>query len=180
MKLGKFMAAAVIMLMTASTGILRGEPQNNYSAKTNGQAAGSLLKKFQKQYKADGKIDLANLDNVIQLTALGNVIYGLKGQDDNSEYFNDFSMGLVSGSKKLINTNSASNITKLLRSLADIDFTSISKATEAALNSAIPEMYSTGQNGEKKAAEAISSLSSDRNAIAAASAVSSILDLLGK
>lgn len=182
MKLRKFLTAAVVLFMTASIGVLRGEPQqqNTYSAKTNGQAAGALLKKFYKLYKDDGKIDLANFDNVVQLTALGNVIQGLKGQDDNSDYFNDFTSGLVPGSKKLINTAIAPNITRILRSLANIDFTTISKATEAAMNSAITETFSTGQSGEKKVAAAIASLSTDSNALAAVSTVSSILDLLGK
>ena len=182
MKLKKLLAVAVLMLMTASIGILRAEIyENTYSAKTNGQAAGALLKRISKQYKADGKIDLTNLDNVINLTALGNVTMNLKGQDDNSEYFKDFTTGLALNSKRLISPNNVLNIAKLLRSLADLDFATIAEAGQNAINNAVTEMYSsTGPKGEDKAAKAISSLPSDSKALAVVSAVSSILDLLDK
>ena len=182
MKLRKILAVLVCVLMTASFGILSAEAQQNtYSAKTNGQAAGAILKNLYKQYKSGGKIDLSNLDSVIQLTALANVIQGLKGQDESSEYFNDFTNGLVRGSKKLIDSNTAPGITKSLRTLADVDLSAISNATTAAINSAITETYSdSGQSGAKKVSEALSSLPSDKNAMTAVSTVSSILGLLGK
>ena len=42
------------------------------AATTNGQAAGAALKALYSQYKADGKLDMANLTNIMNLATLAN------------------------------------------------------------------------------------------------------------
>ena len=79
-KLSTILAVMALFVLTASCGVLGLGAAGNGS--TNGQASGAALKSLYSQYKSDGKVDLANLNNVISMAQLVNGIQGLKGIDD--------------------------------------------------------------------------------------------------
>ena len=60
------------------------------AATSNGQAAGAALKALYTQYKADGKIDLSNINNIMNLAALANNVKDLKGKTNKSAFYKDF------------------------------------------------------------------------------------------
>ena len=59
-------------------------------ATSEGQAAGVALKALYTQYKADGKLDMANLTNIMNLATLANNVKDLKGQTNKSAFYKDF------------------------------------------------------------------------------------------
>ena len=76
--------------------------QTTTAATSNGQAAGVALKALYTQYKADGKLDMGNLTNLMNLTTLATNVQGLKGQSNKSAFYMDFAKGLVLGSNNLV------------------------------------------------------------------------------
>ena len=54
------------------------------AATSNGRAAGAALKSLYAQYKADGKLDMSNFNNIMNLATLANNTKDLKGQSDKS------------------------------------------------------------------------------------------------
>ena len=89
-------AVIALCVLTASCGVLGMGGSNSGSA--NGQQSGAALKSLYSQYKSDGKVDLANLNNVISMAQLVNGIQGLKNVDDKSKFYGDFAAGLILGS----------------------------------------------------------------------------------
>lgn len=132
MKLTKIFAAAMVVLMTASCGILGGG-NSAASGSTSGQASGAALKNLYSQYKTDGKIDVTNLNNVINLATLANGIQGLKGQDDKTAFYTDFAMGLILGSNNLVTQTTAPTVTNSLSGLANTDLSAITNAATNAI-----------------------------------------------
>ena len=68
MKLTKIFAAAALVLMTASCGVLGSgstSTQSASSGSTGGQASGAALKNLYTQFQADGKLDVTNINNVV-------------------------------------------------------------------------------------------------------------------
>ena len=53
---------------------------------TNGKAAGSALKSLYTQYKADGKLDMSNLNNILNMSTLASNVKGLKEMTDKSAF----------------------------------------------------------------------------------------------
>ena len=72
------------------------------TATVDGKAAGVALRALFTQYKADGKFDMGNLNNLLNLTSLANNIQGLKGQTNKGAFYKDFASGLVMGSNNLV------------------------------------------------------------------------------
>ena len=106
------------------------------AATTNGQAAGAALKALYSQYKADGKLDMANLSNIMNLATLANNVKDLKGQTNKSAFYKDFATGLVSGSGNLItSTNSSSVMSGLSNLVNKVDLSALQgKATDVVNN----------------------------------------------
>lgn len=138
---------------------------------TNGQASGAALKSLYSQYKTDGKVDLQNLNNIMNIVALANGIQGLKGIDDKSAFYTDFATGLVLGSNNLVSKSNSSAVTGLLSGLAGNDLSvltglaknAIGNAAEQSVNSAITNAASTLSNISEKTAgvaNTVSTLSS--------------------
>jgi hypothetical protein len=105
---------------------------------TNGKAAGSALKSLYTQYKADGKLDMSNLNNIMNAATLATNVKGLKGQTDKTTFYKDFASGLILGSENLVTSATSSNVMSGLSNLANnVDLPSLTEAaTTAATNAA--------------------------------------------
>jgi hypothetical protein len=102
-------------------------------ATANGQAAGAALKSLYTQYKADGKLDMANLTNIVNLTTLASNVKGLKGLTDKTAFYKDFAAGLIVGSGNLVTqTNSTSVMNGLTNLVNNVDLSALTdKASDA-------------------------------------------------
>ena len=107
-------------------------------ATTNGKAAGAALKALYAQYKADGKIDMSNLTNIMNVATLANNVKGLKGQSNKGEFYKDFASGLVMGSGSLVNESNTSSVMDGLTNLVNnFDLSGLQdKATSAVTTAA--------------------------------------------
>lgn len=138
------------------------------TATGNGQAAGAALKALYTQYKADGKLDMSNLNNILNLTTLANNIKGLKGQSNKSTFYKEFASGLVLGSNSLVTSSNSSSVMSGLTNLVNnVDLSGLTEKAEST---------------QEKAASALSAISGKtttavENASEIASSVSSILNL---
>ena len=106
------------------------------AATSNGQAAGAALKALYTQYKADGKIDLSNINNIMNLAALANNVKDLKGQTNKSAFYKDFAAGLVTGSNSLVTSSNSTAVMNGLSNLVNnVDLTVLQgKASEVVEN----------------------------------------------
>lgn len=137
------------------------------SGSSNGQAAGAALKSLYTQYKADGKLDMTNLSNILNLATLTQNIQGLKGQSDKSAFYKDFASGLILGSSNLVTQNTASSVMSGLTSL-------VSNVDLSGLQNKAAQVTDKTSNAVSTATAAIS------NASAIADSVTSIMNLFKK
>ena len=75
---------------------------NSAAATSAGRSCGKAISTLYKEYKRQGKIDVANptaLTCIVQIAAARNV---LKENKDDKAFLSAFTMGLVSGSNNLI------------------------------------------------------------------------------
>ena len=122
--LSKICAALAAVVLLASCGSMGTMATNGTGTgltvgTTNGQASGAALKNLYTQYKTDGKVDLNNVNNLMNMVALATGIQGLKGQTDKSAFYTDFAAGLILGSNNLVNKNTSSAVTGLLGNLVN-------------------------------------------------------------
>lgn len=130
-KIFGFIAVAALLLSTVSCGVLG--LGGNSDGSVNGQTSGAALKSLYSQYKTDGKVDLANLNNVISMAQLVNGIQGLKNVDDKSKFYGDFAAGLILGSNNLVTQQTSNPVTSTLQGLVQgTDLTAIAAAGLAA------------------------------------------------
>ena len=100
------------------------------NAATQGQSAGAALKSLYAQYKADGKFDTKNLNNIINTLQLVNACSDLKNNAKQSDYWKNFVSGLILGSEQLVTEKIAQPVTEQLTSLAaQVDTTKLQQAT---------------------------------------------------
>lgn len=138
---------------------------------TNGQAAGVALKGLYTQYKADGKLDMGNLTNLMNLATLASNVQGLKGQTNKSAFYKDFAAGLITGSNNLVTSkNSTSVMSGLTNLVNNVDLSGLTSKTADA-SSAVSNALS---GASSKANTAID------NANEIASSVTNILNLFKK
>lgn len=141
------------------------------AATSNGQAAGVALKSLFTQYKADGKLDMGNLNNLMNLAALATNVQGLKGQTDKTTFYKDFASGLVLGSNNLVNSANSTSIMSGLQNLVNnVDLSGLTAKTEDA-KTALTEKLTTASGKATTAVE---------NATEIAGAVTNILNLFKK
>lgn len=145
MKLKSFLALAMACMFMSSCALL-GMGGATASGSANGQASGAALKSLYSQYKTDGKVDMGNLTNIMNIVALTNGIQGLKGLDDKSAFYSDFATGLILGSNNLVTQQTAKPVTNTLGSLASTDLSGI--LSTAAAVSALTQ--ATQQGGQKQ------------------------------
>lgn len=154
------------------------------AATSNGRAAGAALKSLYTQYKADGKLDMSNFNNIMNLATLANNTKDLKGQSDKSAFYKDFAAGLVLGSGNLVTQSNTTSVMSGLSNLVNnVDLSGLAAAAAAAAPapakqettssavSALASATSTLTNASEKATTAV------ENASEIAESVSSILNL---
>ena len=136
---------------------------------TNGKAACSALKSLYTQYKADGKLDMSNLNNIMNAATLATNVKGLKGQTDKTAFYKDFASGLILGSENLVTAATSSTIMNGLSNLANnVDLSSLTEtATTAATNAATSALTNAATSAVTKVVDSETT-----------SAISNILSLL--
>jgi hypothetical protein len=144
---------------------------------SNGQAAGAALKSLDTQYKADGKLDMTNLNNILNLTTLSNNIKELKGMSDKSKFYKDFATGLIKGSDSLVNkSNSTSVMNGLTNLVNNVDLSALTQTTETTAKTESTSALSSLLSGSG-ASSGSSTTETAGNASEIMSSVSSILNL---
>ena len=141
------------------------------TATSNGQAAGVALKSLFTQYKADGKLDMGNLNNLMNLAALATNVQGLKGQTDKTTFYKDFASGLVLGSNNLVNSANSTSIMSGLQNLVNnVDLSGLTQKAETTKEN-LTEKLTAASSKANTAVE---------NATEIAGAVTNILNLFKK
>lgn len=164
MKLFKHLLVAV-MVMAVS-----GNAYAQLSA-ANGLAAGKSLLALYKQYKADGKLDLSNTNNITNIVSLITNVKGLKSGATTATTPQSFVSNLISGSSDLVTKSNANSVLNTLGSIASLDTKSLtSSAASSAVSSALGGLM--GQQSATKAANTTES------AVTAASALTSLFKTL--
>ena len=153
-------AVIALCVLTASCGVLGMGGSNSGSA--NGQQSGAALKSLYSQYKSDGKVDLANLNNVISMAQLVNGIQGLKNVDDKSKFYGDFAAGLILGSNNLVTQQTSNPVTSTLQTLVQgTDLTAIAAAglTAAAQSQQAQQVQQTATTASNNVANTVQAIS---------------------
>jgi hypothetical protein len=144
-------------------------------ATSEGQAAGVALKALYGQYKADGKLDMSNLTNLMNLAALATSVQNLKGQTDKTTFYKDFVKGLISGSNNLVNADNSTSIMSGLQNLVNnVDLSGLTASAEEKAESAAATLTERLTGASEKANTAV------ENATEIAGAVTNILNLFKK
>ncbi len=164
MKAMKSFAAVAISLLLASCGVLGGTAATPaaQSGTTGGQASGAALKSLFGQYKADSKVDLTNINNIISLAQLVNGVQGLKDMDDKSQFYADFAAGLILGSQNLVTEQTSAPVTNALGSLVNgTDLSAIAAAglAAAAQSQQAKQAQAQAQEAAGNVAEKVSAIS---------------------
>ena len=138
MKLNAIIAAAAALLLATSCGIF-GAGNGTQTPTGSGQASGAALRNLYTQYKTDGKIDMTNINNLLNLAALSQCIGELKdaGTVDKSDYLREFATGLILGSNNLVNQNNSTPVVSGLTNLAGINLNSVTTAAASLLANGI-------------------------------------------
>ena len=135
--------------------------QTGNAAVSAGQGAGNALQALYTQYKADGKYDYKNMQNILNTVTLVANCEGLKENYKDKTYLTEFGKGMIASSLGLVTQNNVQTVTN---SLVDMV-----KANE------------TVQNATSKVQEGANSAASYANTAAQyASSISSLLSLFGK
>ena len=179
-----FIAAAVALFAaeaTADAQLLKNLLNKTTSSSTtetvsagtsNGKQAGAALKSLYVQYKADGKLDMSNITNLLNLTTLATNVQGLKGQSDKGTFYKDFASGLVLGSSNLVtSTNSTSVMSGLTNLVENVDLSGLTASAEEKAQSAASTLTEKLAGASDKANTAV------ENATEIAGAVTNILNL---
>jgi hypothetical protein len=144
-------------------------------ATSDGQAAGVALKALYGQYNADGKLDMSNLTNLMNLAALATSVQNLKGQTDKTTFYKDFVKGLISGSNNLVNADNSTSIMSGLQNLVNnVDLSGLTASAEEKAESAAATITEKLSGASEKANTAV------ENATEIATAVTNILNLFKK
>lgn len=132
--------------------------QTGNAAVSAGQGAGNALQALYTQYKADGKYDYKNMQNVLNTVTLVANCEGLKENYKDKTYLKEFGKGMIASSMGLVTQNNVQTVTN---SLVDMIKTN-----------------ETVQNATTKVQEGANSAASYANTAAQyASSISSLLSL---
>ena len=137
----------------------------------SGKTAGIALRALFTQYKADGKLDMGNVNNLLNLTALANNIKGLKDQNNKTTFYKDFASGLVSGSNNLVTTANSTTVMDGLKNIVDnVDLSALTQKAEVAATT-VSDKVATATEKANTAASNVNEI---------ATAVTNILDIFKK
>lgn len=117
--------------MDALAGLLGAAQQPAQSESyTAGQQSGVALKALYAQYKADGKLDFSNLNNLLNIVNLSAQVQKITKAEQGTVDYSEFGKGLVAGSVNLVNDINKDQVVNVLtQQLAKVD---TSKITEVA------------------------------------------------
>lgn len=129
MKFKFFAALAATIAMTASCGIM----SNSGSSLSNmGKSSGIALASLYSQYRADGRVDMKNLNNIINIATIVNDLQTAKSQDEKSLQSDDFVSGLITGSMQLVNQKNSTSVLDNLATIAKLNLSEITNAAATA------------------------------------------------
>ena len=97
----------------------------NDAAYTSGQQSGVALGALHAQYKADGKVDMTNFTNILNIAIVANAAQTLKEQTEGGQYYKDFSKGLIVGSNELVSETTVGNVIAGVSALTNVDVESL-------------------------------------------------------
>lgn len=184
MKLNAILAAAAALLLATSCGIF-GAGNGTQTPTGSGQASGAALRNLYTQYKADGKVDMTNINNILNLAALSQCIGELKdaGKVDKSEYVKEFATGLILGSNNLVNQNNSTPVVGGLTNLAGINLSSVTTAAAGLLANGITTANAAAQQAAAQQAAAQQAAAATQQAATAttntASAITNAITTVG-
>ena len=121
----KVIFAVAATLLMSSCGITRTTSSNTatpqaatstpaQTAVSAGQGAGNALLNLYNQYKADGKYDYQNMQNILNTVTLIANCEGLKSNYKDTEYLKDFGKGMIASSLGLVTQNNVETVTNSL------------------------------------------------------------------
>ena len=142
---------------TASTQTAQTTPVRNSSstaAMSAGQGAGSALQSIYTQYKADGKFDYKNMQNILNTVTLVANCEGLKDNIKNTTYLKDFGKGLIASSLGLVTQDNVTTVTNSL-----VNMVTNTETVQQATSTAQSGLY-TAANYANTAATYASSIGS--------------------
>ncbi len=184
MKLNAILAAAAALLLATSCGIF-GAGNGTQTPTGSGQASGAALRNLYTQYKTDGKIDMTNINNILNLAALSQCIGELKdaGKVDKSEYVKEFATGLILGSNNLVNQTNSTPVVGGLTNLAGINLSSVTTAAAGLLANGITTANAAAQQAAAQQAAAQQAAAATQQAATAttntASAITNAISTVG-
>ena len=120
--------------MEALAGMLGATQQPAQSESyTAGQQSGVALKALYAQYKADGKLDFSNLNNLLNIVNLSAQVQKVTKAEEGTVDYTDFGKGLIAGSVNLVNElNQEKVVNVLTQQLSKIDTSKITEAADKA------------------------------------------------
>lgn len=120
--------------MEALAGMLGATQQPAQSESyTAGQQSGVALKALYAQYKADGKLDFSNINNLLNIVNLSAQVQKVTKAEEGTVDYSDFSKGLIAGSVNLVNElNKEKVVDVLTQQLSKIDTSKITEAADKA------------------------------------------------
>jgi len=101
------------------------------TAFSSGQGAGNALLSLYTQYKADGRYDYTNIQNLMNTMSLVANCEGLKSNFKDTDYLKQFGTGLIASSLGLVTQNNVQTVTNSL-----VDMVKNSEAVQDAANKA--------------------------------------------
>lgn len=135
--------------------------QTGNAATSAGQGAGNALQALYTQYKADGKYDYKNMQNILNTVTLVANCEGLKDNYKDKTYLKEFGKGMIASSLGLVTQENVNTVTNSLVEMV--------KSNESV------------QNATSKVQEGANTAASYANTAATyASSISSLLSLFGK
>lgn len=120
--------------MEALAGMLGATQQPAQSESyTAGQQSGVALKALYAQYKADGKLDFSNINNLLNIVNLSAQVQKVTKAEEGTVDYTDFGKGLIAGSVNLVNElNQEKVVNVLTQQLSKIDTSRITEAADKA------------------------------------------------
>ena len=120
--------------MEALAGMLGATQQPAQSESyTAGQQSGVALKALYAQYKADGKLDFSNINNLLNIVNLSAQVQKVTKAEEGTVDYTDFGKGLIAGSVNLVNElNQEKVVNVLTQQLAKVDTSKITEAADKA------------------------------------------------
>ena len=120
--------------MDALAGLLGAAQQPAQSESyTAGQQSGVALKALYTQYKADGKLDFSNLNNLLNIVNLSAQVQKITKAEQGTFDYSEFGKGLVAGSVNLVNDLNKDQVVNVLtQQLSKIDTSKITEAADKA------------------------------------------------